>query len=170
MATTVFPPMTDTESSPSDNNTNGSGGGGPSSPNGSGRDTAERGPERSATLPGAYRLVAFIVMIWVTALFGALTIVLESRWAHSPNWVSIRLPQILYVDAAILVLSSLTIEVARRSLQRGRGRRCIRGILVSLWMGFAFLVGQTLAWQHGMSCLGEVCVSMRTRGAFSCIW
>ena len=153
MATTVFAPITDTEASPSDNNTNGSGRGGPSGPNGSGRDTAEREPERSATLPGGYRLVAVIVMIWITALFGALTIVLESRWAHSPNWVSIRLPRILYVDAAILVLSSLSIEVARRSLQRGRGRRCIRGILVSLWMGFAFLVGQTFAW-HELSLRG----------------
>jgi cytochrome c oxidase subunit 3 len=92
-------------------------------------------------------------MIWITALLGALTIVLESRWAHSPNWVSIRFPRILYVDAAILVRSSLSIEVARRSLQRGRGRRCIRGILVSLWMGFAFLVGQTFAW-HELSLRG----------------
>jgi hypothetical protein len=34
------------------------------------------------------------------------------------------------------------------------GRRCIRGILVSLWMGFAFLVGQTFAWHElSLRCL-----------------
>ena len=167
MAATVFSPITGTESSPSDDNTNGSGGGGPSGPNGSGRDTAEREPERSATLPGAYPLVAAIVMIWITALFGAVTIVLESRWAHSPNWVSIRFPRILYVDAAILVRSSLSIEVARRSLQRGRADAAFAGSSSAYGWASRFSSARHL---HGMSCLCEVCISMRTRGAFSCIW
>jgi cytochrome c oxidase subunit III len=138
----------ETERPPSDNITNGGRGGGSDVPSGLGHDIVELEPEHRATPASAYRLVTFLAMIWITALFATLTIVLESRWVHSPNWVSIELPQILYVNAAILLLSSVTIELARLSLQAMRSKRCARWILVTLSMGFMVLFGQAFAWRE----------------------
>jgi len=148
MATLLFPPSADTEPSPSDISTNGSGGGGPDLPNDTGHKIVEREPERWATPPSAYRLITFLAIIWITALFATLTIVLELRWAHSMSWVSIKLPQILYVNTVILILSSVTIELARLALRATRRQLCTRWIFVSLWMGSTFLVGQILAWRE----------------------
>jgi len=146
MAATVFPPATDNEPAlPDDNNNGGSTPGGPNEPD---HRIVQLEPQRPATPSNAYRIVAVVAIIWITALFGTLAIVLESRWAHSPNWVSIGLPQIFYLNTAILLLSSLSVEWARRSLRAGRTVRCIRGIVVSLWLGFLFLAGQAFAWQE----------------------
>src|SRR5262249_36016476 len=116
-------------------------------PSGLGHDILQLEPEHRATPASAHRLITFLAMIWITALFATLTIVLESRWVHSPDWVSIQLPQILYVNAAILLLSSVTVELARLSLRATRSQHCARWILVTLSMGFLVLFGQAFAWR-----------------------
>jgi cytochrome c oxidase subunit III len=127
--------------------TNGGGRRGPDVPNEVGHDVMEGEPKRWATPPSAYRLITLLAMIWIATLFATLTIVLRSRWAHSPSWVSIKLPYILYVDTGILALSSATIELARQSLRATRSQGCTRWMFVSLWMGLLFLVGQAFAWR-----------------------
>jgi cytochrome c oxidase subunit III len=146
MPSILVPPAV--ESEPSFASTNGSGGRGPDVPIDVGHHVVEREPERWATPPSAYRLITFLAVIWITALFATLTIVLLSRWVHSPNWVSIKLPQILYGNTAILVLSSVTMELARLSLRATRRQGSTRWIFVSLWMGLLFLVGQAFAWRE----------------------
>lgn len=147
MVTTMPPPLTETEHSPSDNNTSGGRGGGFDVPGSFDHDIVELEPDRRATPASAYRLITFLAMIWIAALFATLTIVLEWRWVNSRSWVSIQLPRILYVNAAILALSSVTVEMARLSL-RSKSRRCIRLLVVTLSMGLVVLFGQALAWRE----------------------
>lgn len=146
MATVVFPP--ETERSASDNTTNGSGGGGFDIPGSFDHHIVDLEPEQRATPASAYRLIMFLAMIWITALFATMTIVLEWRWVHSPNWISIQLPQILYVNAAILALSSVTIELARHSSRLRESQNSARWILVTLSLGFMALIGQAFAWRE----------------------
>lgn len=122
-------------------------GGGPGGPSDDQRRVIEREPEPTAPL-GAYRLVAIVAMVWIAALFGTLAIVLESRWAHAADWIRIPLPRIPYVTTAILVMSSIAVELARRALHSGHAARFGRWILATLWLGFTFLVGQGFAWRE----------------------
>jgi len=77
------------------------------------------------------------------------------------DWHPILLPPILYLNTAVLLLSSLTMEWARRHIFRefdvleewlGLGRPALRRTLpwvgATLVLGSAFLVGQAMAWKQ----------------------
>jgi cytochrome c oxidase subunit 3 len=147
IATLVSPPIApapELESSPSDSEGNGIGGG----LDGPGRDPHENSEPDQATTLSSYRLITVLAIIWIVTLFATLTCVLESRWVHSKDWVSIPLPHILYVNSALLLLSSLSIEFARFSLRAEEIKRCTRWIFVTLLLGVAFVGGQIVAWQE----------------------
>jgi cytochrome c oxidase subunit III len=147
MAATLLPPPLADEPSISDVNTFG-GGGGPADPDYDPQGGPEPDPQRSVTPQGAYRLVTYVVIVWVAVLFCTLTLVLESRWVHSKDWVAIPLPHVLYLNTAILLLSSLTVELARSSVRSSTGSRCARWMLITLLLGLAFLGGQIAAWRE----------------------
>ncbi len=77
------------------------------------------------------------------------------------DWTPLRLPAILYLNTAVLLLSSLTIERARLSIFReidvleewlGLGRpalrRTIPWVAATLLLGLLFLAGQAIAWSR----------------------
>ena len=77
------------------------------------------------------------------------------------DWRPILLPHILYLNTAILVLSSLTMERARQNIFReidvleewlGMGRPAMRSTLpwvaATLLLGVLFLGGQAIAWKQ----------------------
>ena len=77
------------------------------------------------------------------------------------DWHPIALPPILYLNTAILLLSSLTMEIGRHNIFReidvleewlGLGRpalnRTLPWIGASLLLGSLFLAGQALAWRQ----------------------
>ena len=79
---------------------------------------------------------------------GALTHILASRWINSKDWVAIGLPRILYFNTALLLLSSATFEMGRRSLRRETLQRSLRFLMVTLLLGLAFISGQIMAWRE----------------------
>jgi cytochrome c oxidase subunit 3 len=77
------------------------------------------------------------------------------------DWHPVQLPPILYLNTAALLLSSLTMELARRNIFReidvleewlGLGRpalrRTIPWLALTLLLGSLFLVGQAVAWSQ----------------------
>ena len=77
------------------------------------------------------------------------------------DWHPIAIPPILWINTAILLISSLTIEVARRQLFHeidvmeewlGLGRPAVRRaapwLLATILLGALFLAGQWTAWQQ----------------------
>jgi cytochrome c oxidase subunit III len=77
------------------------------------------------------------------------------------DWHPVLLPPILYLNTAVLLLSTLTMEVARRSIFReidvleewlGLGRPALRRSLpwlgATLALGLVFLAGQWMAWRQ----------------------
>jgi cytochrome c oxidase subunit III len=101
-----------------------------------------------------YRAAMVIGTIWILALFVTLSIVLEFTRAHSKHWNPISLPSLLYVNTAVLLLSSVMIEFARFSLRAKASRRCARFSMTALLLGLTFLGGQIAVWQglgsHGI--------------------
>jgi cytochrome c oxidase subunit 3 len=143
---------TELEISRPDRDRNRTGSGGPVTPIDPPRETSALDPDRSVTPVSAARLFTYFAMFWIVALFSTIAVVLESRWAHSKDWISIPLPRALYVNTLVLLASSVSMEFARRSL-RARGatndaKQCARWIFVTAMLSAAFLAGQIFAWQE----------------------
>jgi cytochrome c oxidase subunit 3 len=155
MSTTLLPPpvapQPKRQKSLSDRNGNGSGGGNAGYPGDRRGEKPEPDPERWATPLGAYRTASWFAVFSIMSVFATLTHVLESRWVHSKDWVSVALPHVLYVNTAVLLVSSLTIEFARASAARRNAARCVRWLLATLLLGLAFVAGQLVAWRELVS-------------------
>jgi cytochrome c oxidase subunit III len=126
----------------------GSGGGRIDNPDDGPNDDSEPTAPRSSPSLGMYRAALVIGTIWILALFATLTIVLEFTRGHSKQWNPIPFPHFLYVNTAILLLSSVTIEYARLSLRAEASRRSARCLTATLLLGSAFLCGQITVWQE----------------------
>jgi cytochrome c oxidase subunit 3 len=81
-------------------------------------------------------------------LFAAFTSAMVVRRGLSDDWASMAKPPILLVNTAVLLLSSVALELARRGLksrERGKFNRWWTGATA---LGALFLGGQTLAWSQ----------------------
>jgi cytochrome c oxidase subunit 3 len=147
MATTVpEPPAIDSPPPRSFSGTPGGGGTAGFIPGGGGlRAVADRSPEPART--GIWVALAAIAMS-----FAALTSALIVRQGSGNDWQHILIPRILYLNSAVLVLSSLTLEVARKKvasyirLEGVTRSQAMQWLGATLALGLAFVAGQYLAW------------------------
>ena len=110
---------------------------------GGGRGWGEfRVPERT------YRLGMWFALTGIVMLFAAFTSALVVRKGMSFDWVPVRVPQVLWVNTFVLIVSSATLELARRSLRTGAAKEFIRWLSVTLVLGLGFLSGQLIAWRE----------------------
>src|SRR2546423_15517252 len=65
-----------------------------------------------------------------------------------PSWQNIELPFLLWPNTAILLLSSLAIDISRRAIRRNDLQSMKRWLVVGGVLGFGFLAGQLAAWQQ----------------------
>src|SRR5712691_8926652 len=65
-----------------------------------------------------------------------------------PAWQNIELPSLLWPNTAILLLSSVAIDLSRRAIRRGDLQSMKRWLAVAGMLGLAFLVGQLAAWRQ----------------------
>jgi cytochrome c oxidase subunit 3 len=98
--------------------------------------TAVREPESRPAETGVWVAIATISMT-----FAALTSAMVVRGAAAPDWRHFRLPPILYLNTLVLLVSSLTLESARR-------RVAVRGLRITLGLGLLFVAGQLVAWRQ----------------------
>ncbi len=95
--------------------------------------------------------------IWVgiaaiTMTFAALTSALIVRQGASGDWHHFTLPPILYLDSLIIVLSSVTLETAKRQISafmatsKTEEGAPSRWLYITLLAGLLFVAGQTYAW------------------------
>ena len=109
----------------------------------SGGNPDGRGAFRRASFTGLYVLLAASTM-----LFAAFTSAMVVRRGLSDDWVSTPKPPILLLNTAILLSSSVALEVARRAL-KSHGRSKFNGWWTAgTVLGILFLCGQVLAWNQ----------------------
>jgi cytochrome c oxidase subunit 3 len=101
------------------------------------------GDARGASFIGLYVLLAASVMVFV-AFSGAFVF----RRGLSGDWASMPKPPILFLNTAILLASSLALEVARRALKAGLRLKFNAWWSAGAVLGVVFLFGQALAWQR----------------------
>jgi cytochrome c oxidase subunit 3 len=98
---------------------------------------------RRAYITGITLAVAGIMMF-----FMALTSSYIVRKGTGTDWQAFGMPRILWANTVILLLSSLTLEMARRQLARG-----VMSAFRNLWalttgLGLLFVAGQLVAWHQ----------------------
>src|ERR1051325_9708766 len=170
-------------------------GGGPRSRNGNGFHKNGGGAEDDSPLqfsPARYRIGVWMAIGSILMLFVALTSAYIVRSASSNDWHRIAMPKILWLSTALLIISSITSELSRRSLKRQNDSGYSLWLVNTAVLGVAFVVSQLVAWRqlvrqgaylasnpynsffylftgaHGVHVLGGLCalayLVIRTRG------
>jgi cytochrome c oxidase subunit 3 len=163
---------------PNDRNLKRTGGGGDNE-NWNDRAPGRRGPgERLST----YRLGLFFALGAVFMFFiGIVSVFFVSQTTGHidaynrliNSWLPTSVPPILWLNTLLLVLSSITVEIARRKmfhqidameewfgLGKPTSRRALPWLLATLVLGSLFLCGQVIAWRQ----LALQGVSFKTSG------
>lgn len=105
-----------------------------------------REPERPPYQRRYYTAV-IVAMVAILIFFMALASAFIVRRGASDNWVSFRVPPILWLNTFILLLSSGTLELARRKLAHGDPKAFRNLWLMTTILGVGFLAGQYAAWR-----------------------
>jgi cytochrome c oxidase subunit 3 len=91
-------------------------------------------------------------MASIVMTFAAFTSAMIVRQGSSYDWQHFALPSVLYLDTALLLASSLVLEMARRKFSafvggeksaRSAARLCL---WITLGLGLLFVAGQYMAW------------------------
>jgi cytochrome c oxidase subunit III len=148
MATIIQPPEVERKDSHGDDGQSGGGGVNSLGPTpGSLRLVDDFSPEPSRT--GIWVGLAAISMS-----FAAFTSALVVRQSTANDWHPLTLPSIVFVNTAILLASSVTLEVARhRVAEYARNKTSDRGASLfwlsgTLALGLLFVGGQYIAWRQ----------------------
>ncbi|MDB3944997.1 cytochrome c oxidase subunit 3 [Gammaproteobacteria bacterium] len=83
----------------------------------------------------------------VTAIFCLLTAAYFIRMTYA-DWQTLPVPALLWLNTAILILSSVALQWARTSARDQQVDGIRRGLLAGGALAFAFLVGQFLVWRQ----------------------
>ncbi len=98
------------------------------------------------SLPTAkFGLRVFLVV--ATVVFSLIVVTYFERMLV-PDWRALQIPLVLWPNTALLILSSIALQWARVSADRGRLDGVKSGLLLGGVFAFAFLVGQLLAWRQ----------------------
>src|SRR5437588_5373122 len=81
---------------------------------GGGGGSEGRGSSRRASFTGLFVLIAASTMV-----FAAFTSAFVVRRGLSDDWATMPKPQILFVNTAVLLASSIVLGLSRRSLKKG---------------------------------------------------
>jgi cytochrome c oxidase subunit III len=102
--------------------------------------------------PGATRrasLTGLLVLLTATTMiFAAFTSAFWVRRGLSNDWAPTVLPPILWANTVVLLVSSVMLQIARRSLKAGKRTEFNRYWTLGTGLGILFLLGQALAWRQ----------------------
>ena len=96
--------------------------------------------------PKKFALWLFIVSI--TMLFAALTSAYIVRKADGGNWLIFELPSVFWLNTAVIVLSSLTMQWAYFAAKRDKLGSVKALLIITTVLGFYFIGGQYIAWER----------------------
>ncbi len=88
-----------------------------------------------------------VFLVVVTVVF-SLTLVSYADRMLVPDWRALPEPLVLWLNTALLIMSSAALQWARVSADRGQVDGVKSGLLLGGGFAFAFLVGQLVAWQQ----------------------
>ena len=95
-----------------------------------------------------YRIGMWVALAAILMMFTSLTSAYIVRAASANDWRPIAMPRVLLLSTALLLISSVSLEIARRKLKRDLTKSYSTWLLVSTLLGIGFLVSQLWAWRQ----------------------
>lgn len=86
-----------------------------------------------------------LIIISIIMMFGAFTSAFIVR-REEGNWLEFNLPSVLLINTLIIVVSSITMQMAYMAAKRNNLNQVKLMVMLTLGLGIAFLVGQWSAW------------------------
>lgn len=127
------------------------GGSKPRGPNGNGAPKTN-GHERQfpdiQSSANRYRIGMWVALASILMMFTALSSAYIVRAASANDWQPLKMPRILLLSTALIVISSGTLEAARRKWKDTVKKGHRRWLLLTIALGVGFLVSQLLAWRQ----------------------
>ena len=100
------------------------------------------------TIGSRYRVGMWVSVASIAMLFTSLTSAYIVRSATSYDWLPVAVPRALFVSTGLLLLSSITLELARQKLKRSLADSYLRYLLLTVLLGIVFLASQLSAWRQ----------------------
>jgi len=112
----------------------------------------ERQPVDAIRGDAALSLPTVKVGLWTflcvaTSLFALLVSAYHMRMMDA-DWAKLPVPKVLWLNTAVLVLSSVAMQWARNEAERGQEYGVKSGLIAAGIFAFSFLAGQLWAWQQ----------------------
>jgi cytochrome c oxidase subunit 3 len=106
--------------------------------------------KQSISIPygSRYRIGAWVVIASIVMLFTALISSYIVRSASGNDWVPIAMPKVLWLSTSLILLSSVTMEISRRSLKALNNAGYGRWLIATVVLGLGFLGSQLMAWRQ----------------------
>jgi len=117
-------------------------------PNGNGSKRNGHDLFDSESRANRYRIGMWVALASIAMLFTALSSAYIVRAGAASDWVSIAMPRVLLFSTALILISSVTLEVSRRSLKDSSLDSYGRWLLVTMLLGLGFLASQLVAWRQ----------------------
>ena len=126
-------------------------GGGPKPPGPNGNGSHKRNGHvvlAGRFIASRYRVGMWVGLAAILMMFTALTSAYIVRAASSNDWLPLAMPRVLLLSTALIIVSSVTLEAARRKLKELAQGAYKRWLLITVVLGLGFVGSQLLAWRQ----------------------
>jgi cytochrome c oxidase subunit 3 len=124
-------------------------GGGPGMPGPNGNGSKHKGPFRDHdSRANRYRIGVWVGLASIAMMFTSLSSAYIVRSGTAVDWLPLRVPRVMFVSTALILISSVTIEIARRKLKHSFADAYSKYLLLTGILGLAFLGSQLIAWRQ----------------------
>ena len=125
------------------------GSGGPKIPGPNGNGSKGGDPFRQPDSKGnRYRIGMWVGLASIAMMFTSLSSAYIVRSGTAQDWVPLSIPKVMFVSTTLLVISSVTLELARRKLKQNLAAVYSKYLLLTALLGVAFLGSQLFAWRQ----------------------
>jgi cytochrome c oxidase subunit 3 len=95
-----------------------------------------------------YRIGMLVSLASIAMLFTSLSSAYIVRSGAMNDWFSIPVPRVMFGSTALLLLASVSIEIARRKLKQDLATSYSRYLSLTVVLGLGFLASQLIAWRQ----------------------
>jgi cytochrome c oxidase subunit 3 len=105
-----------------------------------------------------HKFLLWVAIGSIVMMFAGLTSAYLVK-SNQANWIEVQLPKLFYASTAVILISSLTMQMALRSFKQREMMQYRRLLFVTLFLGVGFVVLQWLAfsalWNQGVHFKGS---------------
>ena len=90
----------------------------------------------------------WLALASIAMMFVSLSSAYIVRSGSAKDWFPLAMPRVLFVSTALILISSVTLETARRRLKASLHNAYAKFLLLTALLGIGFLVSQLFAWRQ----------------------